>query len=1131
MPAVNVEETCLPRGIEEIDCSKRRISYRDPQGRRVDVEFREKTGVDMFLVACSVAIVQDGVMQARQVDNWRGVSNSFLRRLSAEFGWNAKPSSLRTYWSACCAGSRAKQKLTRVFTTIEGERKEFGVAWELFKWADGPVLGPGREAKDGTQPLWSIRFVPCRSQEDADNFERLRATVLSLAEEPGKVADSPHHAAVAGKKRTAEAIENLRRRLREEAERALKNALRSDTTAAYVELQLSVGHFPTREEREAAGDAIGQKPLEMGRVWGPCSISLLKPPRENYFLSSVSGAGKSTFLRHLQCKMLKPDGVLPIYVEARDLIRKRRVTWPFVRRVILEDLALTTKATRRALDRAHRDGNVVLLVDALDNLGEIGMNCSELVEEITSSSVGCPVVMAGRPSAARWVEDRHGIVLLRLEQFDDLACRTFFGDSYGRAKEICRDSWELMGTPMLAYMVRKLIRIGEDKDIRNRCGLYERFVHHVLYDHPANWHLEDHDEWAHDVFDGLAMVSYRAIDRQVHLLEVIPSAVVRKIVGRKRKNLGLGLLRSAGLADVLAISRNPRGPALVFTHKSFQEYLAAEWASESEEQKSHVIDEYWNPKWKEVIKFLAGKAGKEGEELIRRLYPGPEHDNVIHSRLFFAAECVGEMGIETHVSDKVISHLSKLTDCSPFESDAASALVLTGVPSALDRAWQCLQATRNVGLPDHLLQRLFAPDRLAWVQTQLLPASNRDDALSGCLQMCLHAWSRALSDSYVDKLVHLALSEDPEESRAVIGLMRALISRIRRHHIEALLAKLRQLEEETQKAGRVDRQQRKVPEYVVCALTGMAGALDREQRLWLTDFACTCSAALGEDIICVLKMHSALYQPCEVDALLDMYVAEQRQRLFDLLGSVARRFTAEQVRRVAGCIETSGMEDSAIELLDLSEQLVDPECFCRIKPRLAKWEISPRALSLLARHHSYLSSGERRAILAKVRDRGTAWADKTDRMEAYDYALLRAVGFLAPYAERADVNALVRWHQRAENKGPVLNACSFVLNKMTKKQVHALLRTPLDTWQKAGGPGADISGLVSYVEEADRRWALRRLESGGIREGDVSFYLPWFWRGALRDEEIRVFTKMRDDGFYGSLVYQALKEWHEKGRL
>ena len=79
--------------------------------------------------------------------------------------------------------------------------------------------------------------------------------------------------------------------------------------------------------------------------------------------------------------------------------------------------------------------------------------------------------------------------------------------------------------------------------------------------------------------------------------------------------------------------------SLWFTHQSFQEYLAARWIAEQWERGDEglidkVVTECWKPHLEEPLKFLAGL---KGAAFIKRLYPGPACDNLIHARLFLAA--------------------------------------------------------------------------------------------------------------------------------------------------------------------------------------------------------------------------------------------------------------------------------------------------------------------------------------------------------------------------------------------------------------------------------------------------------------------------------------------------------------
>jgi len=88
----------------------------------------------------------------------------------------------------------------------------------------------------------------------------------------------------------------------------------------------------------------------------------------------------------------------------------------------------------------------------------------------------------------------------------------------------------------------------------------------------------------------------------------------------------------------------------------------------------------WSPKWREVIKFLAGI---RGQEIVEKIYPqeqdNDKEDNIIHSRLFLAAECLAEVREARRVlKEEINQKLKELIRIEPFRFDAIIALVFLG---------------------------------------------------------------------------------------------------------------------------------------------------------------------------------------------------------------------------------------------------------------------------------------------------------------------------------------------------------------------------------------------------------------------------------------------------------------------
>jgi len=226
-----------------------------------------------------------------------------------------------------------------------------------------------------------------------------------------------------------------------------------------------------------------------------------------------------------------------------------------------------------------------------------------------------------------------------------------------------------MGIPMLAHMVRTLIERKQDEGIKNRVGLYEQFTRYILRPLTGYKHEKLRSDIDVDtrVYHALAEISYEALVNNYK--QKIPVEFCEPLTRSRRTTIER--LLKHGLVK-LVIDRSPGiGEFSYFSHQSFQEYLAAKWATQEGRRIAYILDRMWDPKWKEVIKFLAGLTG---EDFVKRIYSPGCKDNCIHSRLFLAAGCYGEVSRVSKLERLILRKLKDLLRQTAFRKDAIWAL-------------------------------------------------------------------------------------------------------------------------------------------------------------------------------------------------------------------------------------------------------------------------------------------------------------------------------------------------------------------------------------------------------------------------------------------------------------------------
>ena len=475
------------------------------------------------------------------------------------------------------------------------------------------------------------------------------------------------------KSQPASQIKEFREQLRNEAVRHLIEKLHNRERDDYRPMGLEIGLLD-RSRREEEG--FCPQPADHNRIWGKFDCKQLENPTGVYILSSETGAGKTTFLRNLQLTIIDSTELIPLYLDASDLdgltFSERNID------IFLRSLG---KLFYGYLQDGHEEkflknnfDDIVFLIDGLDQITGSGTEYKSLIDKLLRV-VEDKLIITSRPFAVIEKEIDCRIAFLRLNPFSEREAQIYFAKRYKRAKELCKTCSELLYIPMLAYMVRCLIEEGRDGNVKNRAGLYKEFIDYIFEEYSHNNRKVSKGTKSR-IRDAFATISFKSIANVKPFLQKIPLSVAINFIDT---NVEIDDLLKSGLAHTIVNRTSGVDEFLYFSHQSFQEYLAAEYIAQCDKRIQQVLGEKWNPKWKEVIKFLVGIRGQEIIETILS-----ERDNPIHSKLFLSAELVPGAEISTTLKNKISQQLEMLLDYPSFREDAGMHLVCVDEMNAQD---------------------------------------------------------------------------------------------------------------------------------------------------------------------------------------------------------------------------------------------------------------------------------------------------------------------------------------------------------------------------------------------------------------------------------------------------------------
>jgi HEAT repeat protein len=479
--------------------------------------------------------------------------------------------------------------------------------------------------------------------------------------------------------------DRLRKTLEEDARSSLSERLKDRDD--YQPLGIEIGFIKENLQQPRFDESpMVQQPkaYDHNRVWKPFNIDFLLESGGNYIVSVDTGRGKTTFLRNLQTKFLQKTGLIPIFLDASEIERWKLEDTHGLAEKLAEKIKLKVqkdKVTDFLTQAIGKD--IILLVDGLDQIRGGGNEYERLSNHILDDLAKNNLIITSRPSAVINLEHEQKFTFLRLKPFNADAQEKYFGEHYKRASELSVNAPDLVAIPMLAYMVRSLIEEKRDKHINTRTQLYGEFINYILTKYKYGQSRLAPDART-QIRQSLRKISYDALANKEPHIQKIPlmfcyeeGRLPDEPTGRKGE-----FLTKSGLVNLI-LERSVGGDEdfLLFTHQSFQEYLAAEYAHRNKKLMKQILVEIWDPKWKEVIKFLAGL---EQEHFVKKIYWPECKDNCIHSRLFLAAECSGELRKITQTHEQLLRQLTALIAAPAFHKSAIFAIGQLNSSKAVD---------------------------------------------------------------------------------------------------------------------------------------------------------------------------------------------------------------------------------------------------------------------------------------------------------------------------------------------------------------------------------------------------------------------------------------------------------------
>ncbi|MER6025467.1 NACHT domain-containing protein [Streptomyces sp. NPDC001851] len=531
---------------------------------------------------------------------------------------------------------------------------------------------------------------------------------------------------------------------------------------------------PDMSDWEEPGDSAG---MRVEAALGGATRVLLR---------GEAGSGKTTLLRWLAVTAARGaftgelaawNGLTPVFVRLREY-SGRALPLP---EAMLDSVAgqITGVMPKAWVERQLADGRALLLIDGVDELldGE-RRGVREWLRGLLAAYGDVRVVVTSRPAAARadWLR-REEFTALHLDRMTPPDLSAFVRQWHQAVRELGAELpcaveelphyeqsllaslkdrphlQSLAGTPLLAAMLCAMHLTRGSRLPRDRMELYRNALHTLVHERDADRNVPSAVDGRLSLGDKLVLLrdlAWRLSDnnRTEIALEQAAVHVGRKLTAMRHLDEHDGAKVLEQLRDRSGILRSPAEGRLDFVHRTFQEYLAAEEATE-EDRIGNLVERAHLDLWRETIIMAAGHAIRPQREellggILDRAASEPRYRRKLRLLAAACQETVPEVsdGLAGRLEDAVSALLPPRRATDPPALAAVGSSLLRRLPRSLEElsSKAAVQTVRTVAL-------IGGQEALGLLE------GYTDDRRRDVVAALIDAWAYFDADAYADRVM------------------------------------------------------------------------------------------------------------------------------------------------------------------------------------------------------------------------------------------------------------------------------------------------------------------------------------------------------------------------------------------